>query len=99
MIVDPNGNVTYVTKFFGSMGGGGGTSVGISEITSTDSSVTITNSTGPTVDLAVVFPAAITLLTSIDGSVTITNPGGPTTDLSVVVVASDFARTLMLMGG
>lgn len=65
-------------------GGGGGGSGTISEIESTDHSVTITDPTGPTVDLSV--PAGggtISEITSDDDSVTITDPTGPTVDLSV----------------
>lgn len=64
-----------------STGGGGG---GITEITSVDDSVTITDPTGPTVDLSVTGGSGtITEITSVDNTVTITDPSGPTTDLSV----------------
>lgn len=63
-------------------GGSGGGSV--DEITSDDATVTITNPTGPTVDLSVPGAAGtVTEITSEDASVTITNPDGPVVDLSV----------------
>ena len=52
----------------------------IEEIESTDGSITVTDPTGPTVDLATA-GAYIKEITSIDGSVTVTDPTGPTVDL------------------
>ena len=53
----------------------------IEEIESTDGSITVTDPTGPTVDLATA-GAYIKEITSIDGSVTVTDPTGPTVDLA-----------------
>ena len=60
-------------------GGGGG---GISDITSTGGTITVTNPTGPTTNIEVANPG-ITDITSTDSSVEITNSTGPTTNLSV----------------
>ena len=54
----------------------------ITEITSVGGTVTITDPSGPVVNLEVP-PAGITQITSTDGTITVTDPTGPITDLAV----------------
>lgn len=54
LIVGTNGDVTYVTQCSCSGGGGGGGGT-VTEVTSDDMSVTVTNPSGPIVDLSVTF--------------------------------------------
>jgi hypothetical protein len=70
-----------------SSGGGAGT---ITQVESTDGSVTVTNGTGPVVNLTNAGGGSGTIshLTSTGATVSITNPTGPTTDLEVGIVAT-----------
>lgn len=55
----------------------------VTQITSTDGSVAVTNGTGPIVDLSVAGLIGVESVASADGTVAVTNGAGPNVDLSI----------------